>query len=213
MSPLPKPDPERHDRHRSSVREAALGHRPAASTLPARACRPSASCRASSAHRARRCAKRCAGSASGTSSSRVAARASSCARIATGRSRCSPAYLRYGKPEHGPADDRPHPDRHARDAARGRARGDPADRVADPQGGTAGARPRWRARGRCAITPAFAREDFEVMRQIAEAARFTPGAVAAQPRRRHLWSTPRSSSRSRSAARGLRRRCTPSSSI
>src|SRR5438445_13498708 len=44
-----------------------------------------------------------------------------------------------------------------------------------PQGGTANARAAMARAWSLRDTPSYAREDFEVMRQIAEAARFTPG--------------------------------------
>jgi len=44
-----------------------------------------------------------------------------------------------------------------------------------PKGGTAGARAAMARAWSVRETPAYVREDFEVMRQIAEAARFTPG--------------------------------------
>lgn len=44
-----------------------------------------------------------------------------------------------------------------------------------PKGGTAGARSAMARAWSVRDTPAYVREDFEVMRQIAEAARFTPG--------------------------------------
>jgi len=47
-----------------------------------------------------------------------AARASSCGRTATGRSRCSRQYLRYGRPRSAPARHPAHAARRAGDAAR-----------------------------------------------------------------------------------------------
>jgi DNA-binding FadR family transcriptional regulator len=44
-----------------------------------------------------------------------------------------------------------------------------------PKGGTANARAAMARAWSLRDTPAYAREDFEVMRQVAEAARFTPG--------------------------------------
>ena len=85
------------------------------------------------------------------------------------------AYLRYGKPDAGqPSIGRILLDLLAvRRAVVLEVIRLTAHRV--PPGGTAGARAAmaraWSLRG----TPQYAREDFEVMRQIAEAARFTPG--------------------------------------
>src|SRR5262245_18886022 len=85
------------------------------------------------------------------------------------------AYLRYGKPEQG----QPTVGRILIDML-GMRRAVvlevirlTASRV--PKGGTAGARAAMARAWSMRATSAFAREDFEVMRQMAEAARFTPG--------------------------------------
>jgi GntR family transcriptional regulator, transcriptional repressor for pyruvate dehydrogenase complex len=85
------------------------------------------------------------------------------------------AYLRYGKPEQGqPTIGRILIDMLAvRRAVVLEVIRLTAPRIA--KGGTAGARAAMARAWSMRSTPAFAREDFEVMRQIAEAARFTPG--------------------------------------
>ena len=171
------PSPTRIPRRRSTLCSRSCSPTSSAACTPrARGCPPSASCRASSAHRVRRFARRCAGSASGTWSSPAAARAWSSGRTATGRSRCSPAYLRVRQARARPADDRPDPARHARGPPRGRARGDQADRAADPQGRHRDrAAPRWPGPGRCATRRATRARTSRSCGSIAEAARFTPG--------------------------------------
>jgi DNA-binding FadR family transcriptional regulator len=85
------------------------------------------------------------------------------------------AYLRYGKPEAGqPTIGRILIDMLAvRRAVVLEVIRMTATRI--PKGGTAGARAAMARAWSLRQTPAFAREDFEVMRQVAEAARFTPG--------------------------------------
>ena len=85
------------------------------------------------------------------------------------------AYLRYGKPEQGqPTIARILIDMLAiRRAVILEVIRLTASRI--PKGGTAGARAAMARAWSLRATPAFSREDFEVMRQIAEAARFTPG--------------------------------------
>lgn len=85
------------------------------------------------------------------------------------------AYLRYGKPEQGqPTIARILVDMLAvRRAVVLEVIRLTASRI--PKGGTAGARAAMARAWSLRSTPAFAREDFEVMRQVAEAARFTPG--------------------------------------
>src|SRR5215510_3941955 len=85
------------------------------------------------------------------------------------------AYLRYGKPEQGqPTIGRILIDMLAvRRAVVLEVIRLTAARI--PKGGTAGARAAMARAWSVRNTPSFAREDFEVMRQVAEAARFTPG--------------------------------------
>jgi GntR family transcriptional regulator, transcriptional repressor for pyruvate dehydrogenase complex len=85
------------------------------------------------------------------------------------------AYLRYGKPEQGqPTIGRILIDMLAvRRAVVLEVIRLTAPRI--PKGGTAGARAAMARAWSLRQTPSFAREDFEVMRQVAEAARFTPG--------------------------------------
>jgi DNA-binding FadR family transcriptional regulator len=85
------------------------------------------------------------------------------------------AYLRYGKPEQGqPSIGRILIDMLAvRRAVVLEVIRLTASRI--PKGGTAGARAAMARAWSMRNTPAFPREDFEVMRQVAEAARFTPG--------------------------------------
>src|SRR5688572_4187143 len=85
------------------------------------------------------------------------------------------AYLRYGKPEQGqPTIGRILIDMLAvRRAVVLEVIRLTASRI--PKGGTAGARAAMARAWSLRQTPGFAREDFEVMRQIAESARFTPG--------------------------------------
>src|SRR5690242_16895275 len=85
------------------------------------------------------------------------------------------AYLRYGKPEQGqPTIGRILIDMLAvRRAVVLEVIRLTATRI--PKGGTAGARAAMARAWSMRNTPAFPREDFEVMRQVAEAARFTPG--------------------------------------
>jgi DNA-binding FadR family transcriptional regulator len=85
------------------------------------------------------------------------------------------AYLRYGKPEQG----QPSIGRILIDML-GMRRAVVLEVIKltssrIPKGGTAGARAAMARAWSLRATPAFAREDFDVMRQIAEAARFTPG--------------------------------------
>jgi GntR family transcriptional repressor for pyruvate dehydrogenase complex len=85
------------------------------------------------------------------------------------------AYLRYGKPEQGqPTIGRILVDMLAvRRAVVLEVIRLTAARI--PKGGTSGARAAMARAWSLRATPGFAREDFEVMRQVAEAARFTPG--------------------------------------
>lgn len=85
------------------------------------------------------------------------------------------AYLRYGKPEQGqPTIGRILIDMLAvRRAVVLEVIRLTASRI--PKGGTAGARAAMARAWSLRSTTAFPREDFEVMRQVAEAARFTPG--------------------------------------
>jgi DNA-binding FadR family transcriptional regulator len=85
------------------------------------------------------------------------------------------AYLRYGKPEPGhPTIARILIDMLAmRRAVILEVIRLTAARI--PKGGTAGARAAMARAWSLRATPGFSREDFEVMRQVAEAARFTPG--------------------------------------
>jgi DNA-binding FadR family transcriptional regulator len=85
------------------------------------------------------------------------------------------AYLRYGKPEAGqPTIGRILVDMLAvRRAVVLEVIRLTAARI--PKGGTAGARAAMARAWSMRQTPSFAREDFEVMRQITEAAKFTPG--------------------------------------
>jgi DNA-binding FadR family transcriptional regulator len=85
------------------------------------------------------------------------------------------AYLRYGKPEPGqPTIARILIDMlSVRRAIVLEVVRFTASRI--PKGGTAGARAAMARAWSMRNTPAFPREDFEVMRQVAEAARFTPG--------------------------------------
>jgi DNA-binding FadR family transcriptional regulator len=85
------------------------------------------------------------------------------------------AYLRYGKPETGqPTIARILIDMlSVRRAVVLEVIRLTASRI--PKGGTAGARAAMARAWSLRNTPAFSREDFEVMRQVAEAARFTPG--------------------------------------
>jgi GntR family transcriptional repressor for pyruvate dehydrogenase complex len=85
------------------------------------------------------------------------------------------AYLRYGKPEQGqPTIGRILIDMLSmRRAVVLEVIRMTATRI--PKGGTAGARAAMARAWSLRTTSGFAREDFEVMRQIAEAARFTPG--------------------------------------
>jgi DNA-binding FadR family transcriptional regulator len=85
------------------------------------------------------------------------------------------AYLRYGKPGHGqPSIGRMLADMlSVRRAVVLEVIRLTATRI--PKGGTSAARAAMARAWSMRDTPAFAREDFEVMRQVAEAARFTPG--------------------------------------
>ena len=86
-----------------------------------------------------------------------------------------PAYLRYGKPDQGqPTVGRILVDMLAmRRALVLEVIRLTAPRI--PKGGTAGARSAMARAWSMRDTPAYAHEDFEIMRQITEAARFTPG--------------------------------------
>ena len=181
---IPKPDPTDHHRDRRGVREAARRHRQRrarrglAAAGRARAVAP--------ARRIAADAARGAAPARRVEPRRAAPRLGRrrAARIATGRSRCSPAYLRYGKPEAGQPTIGADPDRHARDAPRGRARGDPADRAArSPRAAPRGARAAMARAWSMRDTPAYAREDFEVMRADRRGRAVHARAVAAQPDR------------------------------